>query len=74
MFVVGNSYRWVILVCGVLAYATSYLTRWSYTGLASFIQEDLQLDKADLGVLGSAFFYTYALVQVPWGKSADRWG
>ncbi|MDT7042484.1 MFS transporter [Candidatus Nitronereus thalassa] len=74
MFVAGYSYRWVILVCGVLAYATSYLTRWSYTGLASFIQEDLQLDKADLGVLGSAFFYTYALVQVPWGKSADRWG
>lgn len=70
----GHSYRWVILVCGVLAYATSYLTRWSYTGLASFISEDLHLDKADLGVLGSAFFYTYAMAQVPWGKSADRWG
>lgn len=70
----GHSYRWVILVCGVLAYATSYLTRWSYTGLASFISEDLRLDKADLGVLGSAFFYTYAMAQVPWGRSADRWG
>lgn len=70
----GHSYRWVILVCGVFAYATSYLTRWSYTGLASFISEDLHLDKGDLGILGSAFFYTYAVVQVPWGKSADRWG
>ena len=69
-----HSYRWVILVCGVLAYATSYLTRWSYTGLASFISEDLQLDKADLGLMGSAFFYTYAVAQIPWGKSADRWG
>jgi len=70
----GYSYRWVILVCGVLAYATSYLARWSYTGLASFISEDLQLDKADLGIVGSAFFYAYAVAQVPWGKSADRWG
>lgn len=74
MSAIGHSYRWVILVCGILAYATSYLTRWSYTGLASFISEDLQLDKADLGLLGSAFFYTYAMAQVPWGKSADRWG
>ncbi len=70
----GHSYRWVILVCGVLAYATSYLTRWSYTGLASFMSDDLGLDKADLGMLGSAFFYTYAVAQVPWGNSGDRWG
>ncbi len=70
----GHSYRWVILACGIIAYATSYLTRWSYTGLASFISDDLALNKADLGILGSAFFYTYAVAQVPWGKSADRWG
>ncbi|MEC4673008.1 MAG: MFS transporter [Nitrospirota bacterium] len=69
-----SSYRWVILICGVLAYSTSYLTRWSYTGLASFISHDLHLEKSDLGVLGSAFFYTYALAQVPWGKCADRRG
>jgi len=29
-----NPYRCVILICGVLAYSTSFLTRWSYTGLA----------------------------------------
>ena len=27
-----------------------------------------------MGLLGSAFFYTYAVAQVPWGKGADRWG
>ena len=69
-----RQYRWIILICGVLAYATSYLTRWSYTGLASFISHDLHLEKTDLGLLGSAFFYTYALAQVPWGKYADRKG
>ncbi len=62
------------MTCGVFAYSTSYLTRWSYTGLASFISQDLNLEKTDLGLLGSAFFYTYALAQVPWGKYADRKG
>lgn len=70
----GLSYRWVILACCVLAYATSYLIRWSYTGLASYISGDLHLDKADLGLLGAAFFYPYALAQVPWGRLTDRRG
>jgi sugar phosphate permease len=67
-------YRWVILACCVLAYSSSYLIRWSYTGLAPFIREDLQLDKAALGVLGAAFFYPYALAQILWGTITDRWG
>jgi sugar phosphate permease len=68
------SYRWIILGCCVLAYSSSYLIRWSYTGLAPFIREDLQLDKAALGVLGAAFFYPYALAQILWGTITDRWG
>lgn len=67
-------YRWVILSCCVLAYATSHLTRWSYTGLAPYISADLHLDKAALGLLGAAFFYPYALAQVPWGRLADALG
>lgn len=67
-------YRWIILVCCILAYATSHLTRWSYTGLATYISEDLHLDKAALGLLGAAFFYPYALAQVPWGRLVDRFG
>ena len=68
------TYRWVILGCCILAYASSYLVRWSYTGLASYISEDLQLDKAALGLMGSVFFYPYALAQVPWGTLTDRIG
>ncbi len=68
------SYRWIILGCCVLAYAVSFLVRWSYTGLAPYIREDLGLDKAALGLLGGAFFYPYALAQVPWGWMADRYG
>lgn len=68
------SYRWIILACCVLAYATSHLVRWSYTGLASYITADLHLDKAHLGLLGAAFFYPYALAQVPWGRLTDKVG
>ena len=71
---VGVRYRWIILGCCILAYATSHLTRWSYTGLATYISKDLHLDKAALGLLGAAFFYPYALAQVPWGRLADRFG
>ena len=67
-------YRWIILGCCVLAYASSYLVRWSYTGLASFISEDLHLDKGDLGLMGAAFFFPYAFAQVPWGTLTDRIG
>jgi|CXWL01.1.fsa_nt_gi sugar phosphate permease len=67
-------YRWIVLACCVLAYAASHLARWSYTGLASYISTDLHLDKAALGLLGSAFFYPYAFAQVPWGHLTDRFG
>ncbi len=71
---VAVRYRWIILGCCILAYATSHLTRWSYTGLAMYISEDLHLDKAALGLLGAAFFYPYAFAQVPWGRLVDRFG
>ncbi len=71
---IESPYRWIILACCVLAYATSQLTRWSYTGVAPYISGDLQLDKAGLGLLGAAFFYPYALSQVPWGRVTDRVG
>ncbi|MGB0910018.1 MAG: MFS transporter [Nitrospirales bacterium] len=68
------SYRWVIVGCCTVAYAVSFLVRWSYAGLAPFISEDLHLDKVALGLLGGAFFYPYALAQIPWGWLADRIG
>src|SRR5262245_5401252 len=67
-------YRWVVLVVGMAAYTTSFFARTSYTGIAKFIANDLSLDKAELGLMGSVFFYAYALSQLPWGASSDRWG
>src|SRR5262249_59146566 len=70
----ASAYRWIILAIGILAYATSQGARQNYTGIQKFIADDFHLNKADLGVLGSVFFYAYALFQMPWGVAADKFG
>ena len=70
----ASPYRWVVLLAGILAYATSQFARQNYAGIQKFMADDLHLDKAALGLLGSVFFYAYALFQMPWGFAADRFG
>src|SRR5262245_64815135 len=70
----STSYRWVILVFGILAYSTSQFARQNYGGIQKFIAADFNLDRAALGLLGSVFFYSYALCQMPWGIASDRLG
>jgi sugar phosphate permease len=70
----SSRYRWVVLVFGILAYATSHFSRQNYTGIQQFMQADFHLDRGELGLLGAAFFYAYALFQMPWGVAADKLG
>ena len=70
----STPYRWVILGLGILAYGTSLFARQNYSGVQRFVAQDLHLDKAALGLLGSVFFYTYAFAQMPWGLLADKLG
>ena len=64
----------MILAVGILAYGTSQFSRQNYAGVQKFIANDLGLDRGALGLLGSAFFYSYALFQMPWGIASDRLG
>lgn len=68
------NYRWIILVSTILAYITSQIVRWNYASITGYLITDLHIGKPELGVLGSAFFYAYALAQVPWGTAHDLWG
>ena len=70
----SSPYRWIILGIGILAYGTSQFSRQNYTGVQKFIAADLSLDRGELGLLASAFFYSYALFQMPSGLAADRLG
>lgn len=67
-------YRWVILALGILAYGTTQFARLNFAGIQRFVSDDLALDRGTIGLLGSAFFYSYALFQMPWGIASDRFG
>ena len=55
---------------GILGYAATLFARQHYSGVQKFIAVDVHLDKASLGLLGSVFFYAYALFQMPWGVAS----
>ncbi len=65
------------LIVVMLAAATSvllYLDRFCVSFAADFIKEDLKLSQSQVGYFLSAFFFSYALAQVPAGWLSDRHG
>lgn len=69
-----NHYRY--LVCGTmsLSYILVYFHRLCPAVIALDMQESFKASGTLLGVLGSAYFYPYALTQLPVGLLADSWG
>ena len=52
----------------------NYVDRGALPTAAHLIQDDLHLDERQLGLLFSAFFWTYTLSQIPVGWLAERYG
>ena len=52
----------------------NYVDRGALPTAAHLIQADLHLNEGQLGILLSAFFWTYATVQIPVGWLAERYG
>lgn len=69
-----ESFRWVVLISCILVYCSSTLVRWNYTSITKYLSADLGIGKPELGLLGSAFFWSYALAQTPAGTVADMFG
>lgn len=67
-------YKWVLLVVCILVYSSGNLVRWNYTGISSYLTSEWGIGKPELGILGSAFFFAYALGQSPWGTLTDIFG
>ena len=66
--------RWrigLLLGAGVLV---NYIDRINLSVAAPQLQQQFGLGNAQLGVLFSAFFWTYALLQIPSGVLLDRFG
>ena len=66
--------RWVIgLLLGV-GILINYFDRVNISVAAPQLQQEFGLTPADIGLLFSAFFWSYAILQVPVGIVLDRWG
>jgi ACS family D-galactonate transporter-like MFS transporter len=68
----SDARRWSIVGLLFVASLINYLDRATISIALPFISRDLHLDPTSKGVLLSAFFWSYALMQIPIGWSADR--
>lgn len=65
--------RWLIFVLMLVLGAINYIDRTSLGIAMPFIQEEFGItDERTVGLLHSAFFWAYALMQIPSGYLADR--
>jgi len=66
----------LLLIFSILSalYTLSMFYRVSTAVIAPNLIRDLGLDAETLGILGGAFFYSFALLQIPMGPMLDRMG
>jgi sugar phosphate permease len=67
-------YRWLIFWILAFSYILVYFHRLCPAVVAVDMMGDLQASGALLGLLSSAYFYPYALMQLPAGLLSDSWG
>jgi sugar phosphate permease len=67
-------YRWLIFWILAVSYILVYFHRLCPAVVAVDMMRDLQAGGPLLGLLGSAYFYPYAIMQLPAGLLSDSWG
>jgi ACS family D-galactonate transporter-like MFS transporter len=67
-----NARRWTIVVLLFTASLINYFDRATLSFALPLISKDLHLGPEAKGMLLSAFFWSYALMQIPMGWGADR--
>lgn len=66
--------RWLMIVFCFFAIAINYIDRINLAIAAPHIKADLGIDDTSMGLILGAFFWTYALMQIPAGRLIDRLG
>ena len=67
-------YRWLIFWILAFGYVMVYFHRLCPAVVAEDMRRDLSAGGGLLGLLGAAYFYPYALMQLPAGLLSDSWG
>jgi MFS transporter, ACS family, D-galactonate transporter len=66
--------RWNIAILMWAAIAINYLDRANLSAAAPEIMKELHLNDAQMGIVMSAFFWSYVIFQIPSGWFADKVG
>lgn len=66
--------RWFILALVVWGIIISYIDRGNLAVAGTAIMQDFGIESMQMGLLLSAFFWTYGLFQIPAGFLIDRFG
>ncbi|WP_114814111.1 MFS transporter [Paraburkholderia kururiensis] len=66
--------RWVVVLLCFLAIAVNYIDRANLAVAAPQIRHALGIGPAEMGLVLSGFFWTYAFMQMPFGWFVDRVG
>ncbi len=71
---IALKYRWVIFTVLAIGYAIVYFHRVSPALVVPELTKAFQIKGAALGILASAYFYPYAIMQLPSGLLSDSLG
>ena len=66
--------RFTILAAVFVNVVINYMDRSNISVAAPFISDEFKLNSVQLGLIFSAFGWTYAALQIPGGIMADRFG
>lgn len=69
-----SRYAWRMFVLILFCYTVVSFYRTCVGSIAVELMNDFRVGAALLALMSSAYFYPYALVQIPAGIVADRWG
>ncbi|MGH9405676.1 MAG: MFS transporter [Terriglobia bacterium] len=68
------SRRWIVLSLIFFGIVINYVDRGNLSVAAPSMMRDFRIAPAEMGVLLSAFFWTYGVCQIPAGAIVDRFG
>lgn len=69
-----TKFRWVMVILALVAIVTNYMDRANLSVALPFMDKELGLSSGEAGLILGAFFWTYAIFQVPAGMLVDKVG
>ncbi|HZS43643.1 MAG TPA: MFS transporter [Blastocatellia bacterium] len=66
--------KWLVMVLLCFMYLITYMDRMNLSIIAPIISKEFSFDKITMGIIFSAFSWSYMIFQIPCGYLGDRFG